>query len=144
MARQMRSIAWLSLLLGLSCFACGVLSGCRQPSGSGSTAVQVVPVSGTVTLEDEPLTDGFLYFKTIETGALERLEITRGRFQGNVQVGKRRVEICANRPRTVVIDGANVEVPDNIIHPSFNIESTLTAEVTPEGPNQFTFAVRRK
>ena len=43
--------------------------------GCGNPGPQFVPVSGTVTLDGEPLTEGFLYFKTVETGALERFDI---------------------------------------------------------------------
>jgi hypothetical protein len=112
--------------------------------GCGKPGPQLVPVSGTVTLDGQPLTEGFLYFKTVETGALERFDIHQGEFKGDALAGTRRVEICANRPKTVVIDGKPVEVPDNIIDPSFNTESTLTAEVTAEGPNRFSFAVKKK
>jgi hypothetical protein len=133
MARRVRSVTFLVGLLGLSAW-----------TGCGKSGPLSVPVSGTVTLDGEPLTEGFLYFKTVETGALERFDINAGEFKGNAQVGTRRVEICANRPKVVIIDGAKVEVPDNIVHPSFNTESTLTAEVTPEGPNRFTFPVKKK
>ena len=40
--------------------------------------------------------------------------------------------------------GASIEVPDNIIHPSFNIDSKLTAQVVAEGANTFAFAVKKK
>jgi hypothetical protein len=39
---------------------------------------------------------------------------------------------------------ASIEVPDNIIHPSFNIDSKLTAQVVAEGANTFAFAVKKK
>jgi hypothetical protein len=133
MSPRVRSVTIPVVLLGLS-----------ASIGCGKSAPQFVPVSGTVTLDGQPLAEGFLYFKTIETGALERFDINNGEFKGKAQVGTRRVEICANRPKAVIIDGANVEVPDNIIHPSFNTQSTLTAQVTPEGPNRFTFDVKKK
>jgi hypothetical protein len=104
----------------------------------------MVPVSGTVTLDGQTLAEGFLYFKTVETGALERFEIHDGEFEGTAQLGLCRVEVISNRSRTVIIDGARVEVPDNIIHPSFNTASKLTAEVTRDGPNRFTFGVTKK
>jgi hypothetical protein len=133
MARRVGSVTFLVVSLGLS-----------ASIGCGRSESQSVPVSGTVTLDGQPLAEGFLYFKTIETGALERFDISGGEFKGKARAGTRRVEICANRPKTVIIDGANVEVAHNIIHPSFNTESTLTAQVTPEGPNRFTFAVKKK
>ena len=42
------------------------------------------------------------------------------------------------------IFGAPIEVPDNIIHPSFNIDSKLTAQVVADGANTFAFAVKKK
>src|SRR5579862_238496 len=133
MAARVRFVTFLVAWCGLPALA-----------GCGSSEPQVVPVSGKVTLDGQPLTEGFLYFKTVETGALERFDIRDGEFQGNALVGTRRVEICANRPKRVIIDGAPVEAQDNIIHPSFNTESTLSAEVTPGGPNRFTWDVKKK
>lgn len=112
--------------------------------GCGSSQPRTVPVSGTVKVDGQPLADGFMYFRTIETGALERFDIKGGQFQGRAQLGPRRVEICANRPRMMIIDNVPVEVQENIIHPSFNVASTLTAQVTSEGPNCFTFEVTLK
>ena len=131
--RRLRSAIFLGVLLALS-----ALIGC------GKSGPPVVSVSGTVNLDGKPLTVGFLYFKTVETGALERFDITDGEFKGNAQVGTRRVEIYANRPKTVEIDGANVEVTENFIHPSFNTESKLNAEVKLEAPNRFQFDVQKK
>jgi hypothetical protein len=133
MGHPLRSVTLLSVFLGMS-----VSVGCGKPEP------QVVPVSGLVTLDGQPLAEGFLYFKTIQTGALERFDIKSGEFKGTAQIGTRRVEVCAHRPKIVIIDGKKVEVPDNIIHPSFNTESKLIAEVTADGPNRFTFNVKKK
>jgi len=113
-------------------------------SGCGNSEPKLVSVNGTVTLDGVPLADGFMYFKTIETGSLERLEIKGGAFIGKALPGLRRVEIISNVPKKVVIDGKTIEVPDNIIHPSFNIDSKLTAQVVAEGANTFAFAVKKK
>jgi hypothetical protein len=134
MMQRLRSATSLAVLLGLS-----TVIACEKQSGT-----PVVPVSGTVNLDGQPLTEGFLYFKTIQTGALERFDINDGEFKGNAQVGTRRVEICANRPKTMEIDGAAVEVQENVIDPSFNTESKLIAQVSSEGPNRFRFDVQKK
>ena len=47
-------------------------------SGCGNSEPKLVEVKGTVTLDGVPLADGFMYFKTIETGSLERIEIKCG------------------------------------------------------------------
>jgi hypothetical protein len=113
-------------------------------SGCGNSEPKLVEVKGTVTLDGVPLADGFMYFKTIETGSLERIEIKGGAFNGKALPGLRRVEIISNVPKKVVIDGKTIEVPDNIIHPSFNIDSKLTAQVVADGANTFAFAVKKK
>ena len=113
-------------------------------NGCGNSEPKLVEVKGTVTLDGVPLADGFMYFKTTETGALERLEIKGGAFNGKALPGLRRVEIISNVPKKVVIDGKTIEVPDNIIHPSFNIDSKLTAQVVAEGANTFKFEVKKK
>ena len=128
-----RTFVFLLFLLSLT-----FLSGC------GNSEPKLVSVNGTVTLDGVPLADGFMYFKTIETGSLERIEIKGGAFTGKALPGLRRVEIISNVPKKVVIDGKTIEVPDNIIHPSFNIDSKLTAQVVAEGANTFKFEVKKK
>lgn len=68
-------------------------------NGCGNSEPKLVEVKGTVTLEGVPLADGFMYFKTIETGSLERLEIKGGAFNGKALPGLRRVEIISNVPK---------------------------------------------
>jgi hypothetical protein len=113
-------------------------------NGCGNSEPKLVEVKGTVTLDGVPLADGFMYFKTIETGSLERIEIKGGAFNGKALPGLRKVEIISNVPKKVVIDGKTIEVPDNIIHPSFNIDSKLTAQVVADGANTFEFNVKKK
>ncbi len=132
MAQRARTAVLLAVLLALS--ACTEKTGPPPP----------VAVRGTVSLDGHLLQEGFLHFKTIETGAFERFNITNGEFTGHAQPGTRRVEIYANRPKIVEIDGENVTVPENVIDSSFNIYSKLTAEVTLAGPNHFRFEVDSK
>ncbi len=113
-------------------------------NGCGNSGPIPVSVNGTITLDGVPLAEGFMYFKTTETGAMERFDIKGGTFNGKALPGLRRVEIISNVPKKVVIDGITVEVPDNIIHPSFNIASKLTAEVLLNGENSFKFEVKNK
>lgn len=128
--RTPAALAWAALL--------GLAAGC------GPTEPPPVPVSGTVTLDGQPLAEGFVYFKSPDTGGLERFDVAAGAFRGMAQVGTRRVEVIANRPREVVIDGAKVTVQENVVDPKFSTDSGLTADVTKDGPNTFAFAVTRK
>ena len=56
-----------------------------------------VPVSGSVTLDGKPLDKGIIYFKTIATGSVDTMNIADGKFSGEAEPGKRRVEISAFR-----------------------------------------------
>lgn len=132
MVQRLQTAFFLAIALG-PCAA-----GCRQGPPP------LVPVSGTVAVDGQPLAEGFMYFKTIATGQLERVDIKGGKFEGKAHLGARRVEIYANRPKRVIIDEKEVEVPENYIDPAFNTDSTLNAEVTLEGPNRFTFDVKKK
>lgn len=105
---------------------------------------RVVPVSGTVTVDGRPLAEGVLYFKTVQTGALERFEVKDGKFEGKAAEGERRVEISATRMKSVMIDGKPVDVPDNYLPARYNLDSTLTATVTVPGPNEFAFDLTTK
>jgi hypothetical protein len=112
--------------------------------GCGPSPPPHVPVSGTVTVDGKPLGEGYMYFKTIELGTLDRLEVNGGKFDGKVQVGKRLVEVFADRMKRTVIDGKEIDVPENYIDPAYNTETKLTADVMAAGPNQFSFDVKKK
>jgi hypothetical protein len=132
MSRQI----WCCCLLVVCLFAYA----CTPPSPHQE---QTYPVSGTVTLDGAPLADGEINFITRETAALDVLPIKNGKFEGQAKAGKRRVEIKAFREEEVVpMPGADPQrTRVNYIPPQYNANSKLTAEVTPDGANQFTFEV---
>lgn len=103
-----------------------------------------VPVSGTVTLDGQPLSEGEVYFKTVRTGAFEAIPVKAGRFAGAAQPGERRVEVYAYRVTTGDFSGMKGEVKESLISPKYNLESTLTADVSADKPNEFAFAVTSK
>lgn len=125
-------IASLVLLLGLL-----ALLGC------GSKGPKRSPVSGTVTLDGKPLAKGVVYFKTVQTGAIDTLPVNDGKFEGQAEEGARRVEINSYRSKTIS-GPMGGEVQENLVAPRYNSESTLTATVTPTGPNSFKFEVEGK
>ncbi len=123
------------LALGILCL---LLAGCHQASGLPEP--QRFPVRGTVTLDGKPLASGVIYFKTVQTGALDNAEIKDGQFEGKAQVGDRRVEICSYETLPPKADDPMATaIQRNTIPPKYNLESTLTAKVTQEGPNEFRF-----
>jgi hypothetical protein len=127
---------WILVLTAALVLA--TLGGCRPPKA------KPVPVHGTVTLNGEPLPEGMLYFKTPQTGALESFEVKNGEFAGKAEVGERRVEIAAYRTRMIDVGPMKREARENILPPKYNTNSQLTATVTPDGPNTFSFQLTTK
>lgn len=103
-----------------------------------------VAVQGKVTLDGKPLEKGKISF--ITPGQVpEQLEIAQGTFQGKVKAGKRRVEIGAYRPYQIPPEVPESMRPlmqggeENYLPDAYHTNSTLEANVTPGGDNQFTF-----
>jgi hypothetical protein len=110
-------------------------------TGGGRVEAKKYPVTGTVTVDGQPLADGMIYFKDIASGAADSAEIKAGQFTGNAEAGKRRVEIFAYKTQTSDMGGVTTETKTNILPPRFNSESTLSEEVKPETNNTFKFEV---
>ncbi len=122
---------------------------------SGCGEVDELPrqeVSGTVTLDGKPLEQGVIQFQpttpeqataagaTIEAGAY-----SIARSEGPVP-GKYKVTIFSSAD-----DAPEEEMPGGLsplrterIPPEYNLNSTLTADVTEEGPNTFKFELKSK
>ncbi len=111
--------------------------------GKSESKPKSVLVSGTVTMDGKPLTEGTVYFKTVQTGAFDTLIVKDGKFEGDAEVGVRRVEVNAYRTKTIK-DAMGGEVKENRIPARFNADSTLAATVTADGPNTFKFEVKSK
>ncbi|EAQ76918.1 hypothetical protein DSM3645_11646 [Blastopirellula marina DSM 3645] len=102
-----------------------------------------VEVSGVVTIDGQPLPTGLIHFKTVSEGAIDSMEIVEGKFAGQAEPGKRRVEITAYRAAsggTPGMGGGEV----NYVPAKYNAESKLTADVSSEGLNEFRFEVTSK
>lgn len=127
------------------CLALAVLlsAGC-EPKGP-----YPVPVKGTVTLDGKPLAEGVISF--VDLGDVpELIDVKDGVFNGRAKWGQRRIEIAAYRPYQIP-----KEVPEsmhalmqggkeNYLPERYHLKSELTAEVTKNGPNEFSFAVTSK
>jgi hypothetical protein len=113
--------------------------------GCGPRGPVMVPVSGTVTLDDAPMSEGVIYFKTIIEGSVDEMPIKDGKFEGKVEVGDRRVEICKYGLGPPIKMG-NAELPNRIetLPARYNLESELKESVTEDGPNEFKFEVKSK
>jgi hypothetical protein len=116
-------------------------------AGCGPSGPKTYPVSGTVTFDGQPLPTGFITFTPTEGDiGPDSGKVVEGKFEFRAQAGKKLVEINANRPQP----GAKVEpsmgaVPfEQYIPEAYNINTTLTAEVTSGGENRFTFDLKSK
>jgi hypothetical protein len=126
----------LLFLLGATCVAAGCSSEPPQPKR--------YPVSGTVTLDGQPLEKGSIFFKKVSEGAIDEIEIKDGKFSGQAQEGDCRVEVNSFDVQIIDPQGMKSEVKTNKVAPQFNSQSTLTAKVTASGPNEFKFDVTSK
>ncbi len=131
MTRRLPSLFVLSL---------AVLSGCGLV-GSGP-----VVVSGTVTMDGEPLAEGVVDFLSTESDAPVTAEVKEGVYQAEIPPGRRRVEIRSPEVvgRKPVYDGQNdgpmQDVVVERVAAEFNTNSTITIDVG-TGPATHDFAV---
>lgn len=107
--------------------AAAVAAGC----GRSKPARPMQQVSGTVTLDGQPLPEGEIFFKNTAAGEVDILSVTEGRFQGKVGVGTRRVEIYAYHEKEVIpMPGEPPEkTRENYIPARYNVKSKLTVEI---------------
>lgn len=113
-------------------------------AGCGAPIPVPVPVSGAVTRDGSPLAEGTVYFKTVSTGAFEAFPVRDGKFEGKALPGDRRVEVTAYRVTRQNLGSGEADVQESLIPEKYNVNSTLTAAVTPTGPNVFRFEIDTK
>lgn len=107
--------------------------------GDSQPSVKRYPVKGTVTYEGKPLPSGNIQFTNTADGGVDGMKIENGAFNGQVQAGKRKVEITAMKEAASPMPGVKNEV--NYIPEKYNAKTTLEAEVKagPDGTNDFKF-----
>ena len=100
--------------------------------------------SGNVTLDGEPLPEGRLIFTTVKLGLNDVVPIRDGQFSGRVALGDRQVMISVIKlmdppPSTMPGVEDSGQVPTETLPPRYNTETTLSATITADGPNEFVF-----
>lgn len=115
----------------------GFLAGC------GDSGPVTYPVTGTVTLDGQPIKEGEIAFRDTEgTVPSAGGPITDGEFSFESQPASMRVEITARREIPGKFDspapGIKVPVTKQFIPPRYNMESELTKEVVADD-NEFHF-----
>jgi hypothetical protein len=114
-----------------------LLSGCGLFSPKGKEKV-----TGTVTVNDEPLPQGKIVFIDLDRSVpQDGGDIADGKFEILVSPGKKKIQILASRE----IPGAKFDpsmggVPRHQYIPArYNNETTLEEEIKPAGLNELTF-----
>lgn len=131
-------------LLLLAVLTATATTGCAgSDSGSGHD------VQGSVTWKNEPLEQGMIYFvPSSGSGNGTSLAIEQGRFDSTgktskLKPGTYRIEITSTQKTGKMIPGAGpngqVEEVVQVIPPSYNEKSKLTANVSDSQANQFQF-----
>lgn len=110
----------------------------------GCTGDGFVPCTGHVSFDAEAVSDGVISFHPLDRQVPPQGgQIIAGRFLVRTAPGKHRVEILASRPMDGAVELTPGMMPrEQFIPARYNDESTLEAEVTREGPNEFVFELR--
>lgn len=101
-------------------------------------------VSGKVTLDGEPLPEGRVIFTTVKLGLNDVALIRGGQFNSRVALGERQVRISVIKlmdppPSTMPGVVETEKVPTETLPARYNAETTLSATITADGPNEFVF-----
>ena len=123
-----------NLLLGLAGTIALLAVGCS--SGDG-----LVTSTGSVSCDGKPVATGAISFHPLEQGpAPQGAQIVGGKFRIRTLPGRHRVEIVAGRPQAGGMElTPGMPRLEQYIPSRYNAASTLEADVTPRGPNAFTF-----
>ena len=122
-----------------------LMAGCNSaPEGPA-----LYPVTGTVTFDGTPVTDGRIQFRKTD-GDQQAFsgEIKDGKYSLEAQAGSMKVEIVASRP-TGKFDTSNPDEPpqpvgEMYIPAKYNAESSLTADVKADAENVIPFDLTTK
>lgn len=135
-----------SLILILTC-AVGALAGC----GGASNAPVTYPVSGKVTFDGTPLAEGQIIFRDAAGKVASAAgKIENGEYAFQAIAGKKEVVITATReiPGKTVVGGAPDDPPvpaiEQYLPEQYNEKTTLEADVSDSGANEFSFDLTSK
>lgn len=125
------------VLLGL--LLCLFFSGC---GGGVSDAPETYPVSGTVTLDGQPVANGSIVLDIADgKGKPAAGGITDGKFSFESTLGSKIVRISAVE-ETAETDQYGEKVSVSIIPEQYNVESELKADITADRENILSFELK--
>jgi len=114
-------------------------TGCGRASGVG--VGETVPVQGKVQLDGQPLAEGEILFEAPGKPP-QILPIANGAYSGQAIPGENRIQIAVYKEEIDSMTNQPAKV--NILPPRFSYQSTLKANVTQSGPNEFDFETQSK
>src|SRR5262245_61161133 len=112
-----------------------------QGCGSSESEIERFPVTGTVTLDGAPLENGTIRLLDLNGGG-DGGEIKNGNFSMQATAGAKRVEIQATRESEKEVEGkegSGITQVESVVPSQYNTSSTLTAEISPDEPNELEF-----
>ncbi|HUT91177.1 MAG TPA: hypothetical protein VMY37_16870 [Thermoguttaceae bacterium] len=114
--------------------------------GCGPSGLDVLPVSGKVTFDGEPIPEGRIQFRAVDGDKRAFSgQITNGQYELETMPGKMTVEVTASRIIPGQFDESNpdekVPVGEMYIPARYNSQTELTAEVPAGGIKQLDFAL---
>jgi len=110
------------------------LAGC---SNAGPNSYRV---TGTVTLDGQPLEEADILFLPLDPAVgPDAGQIRDGKFTFQAKAGSKRVEIRTSRPVRIKTAMGETIIWKNHLPGRYNTKTTLQAEVTPKGENDFTY-----
>jgi hypothetical protein len=116
-------------------------------AGCGPSGPKRYKVTGAVTWNGKPLPKGHIVFEPTDRSITpDAGDILDGKFETMVQAGSKTVQIRASREVPgAKFDPAMGAVPrEQYIPPRYNDETTLQADIKPEGPNHFEYPLSDK
>jgi hypothetical protein len=131
-------VALLGLLLHGS-----IAAGCILLAGCQNAGLQTYPVAGTVMLDGQPLKEADILFLPLDPAlGPDAGQVRDGRFAFRAKAGRKRVEIRTSRPVRINTAMGETTIWKNSLPPRYNSQTSLQAEVTPQGVNEFTYDLR--
>ena len=128
-------LALIGLLLHSSAAAGSIFM-----AGCNNAGPQTYPVVGTVTLDGQPLKEADILFLPLDPAlGPDAGQIRDGRFAFRAKAGRKRVEIRTSRPVRINTAMGETTIWKNSLPARYNSQSTLQADVTPQGLNKFTY-----
>jgi hypothetical protein len=118
----------------------GFVAAILMVAGCNDAGPKTYLVTGTVTLDGQPLKEADILFLPLDTSlGPDAGRIRDGHFAFRAKAGRKLVQIRTSRPVRINTAMGETTVWKNNLPARYNSQSILQAEVTPEGDKEFTY-----